>query len=158
MSLKQVFSPYFKIGAAVPATLLEHAWARQALCEQYDSITCENEMKPESLLDEEMNQSNPELYGSSPAIKTEGMKKYLEFAKENNLNMRGHTLVWHNQTPEWFFHKDYCVEKELADKETMLKRLEGYIRNVLTFVQTEYPGIIYAWDVANEAVLEYGIR
>jgi len=34
----------------------------------------------------------------------------------------------------------------------MLLRLESYIRQVLEFVQTEYPGVIYAWDVVNEAV------
>lgn len=158
MSLKQVFHQYFKVGAAVPAKMLDSAAARQALISQYDSITCENEMKPELVLDYEKNVSDPEKYGVSPAIQCEVMKKYLTFAKENGIGMRGHTLLWHNQTPEWFFHKDYCVEKELADRETMLKRMEGYIKNVLEFVQTEYPGVIYAWDVVNEAIEEYGLR
>lgn len=42
----------------------------------------------------------------------------------------------------------------LADRETMLARLESYIKGVLEFVQTEYPGVIYAWDVVNEAMEE----
>ena len=66
MSLKQVFHQYFKVGAAVPAKMLDSAAARQALISQYDSMTCENEMKPELVLDYEKNVSNPEKYGVSP--------------------------------------------------------------------------------------------
>ena len=34
----------------------------------------------------------------------------------------------------------------------MLRRLENYIKNVLEYSQTHYPGLIYAWDVVNEAI------
>ena len=40
----------------------------------------------------------------------------------------------------------------------MLKRLENYIRGVLTFVQENYPGVIYAWDVVNEVIDEGDFR
>ena len=66
--------------------------------------------------------------------------------------MRGHVLVWHNQTPEWFFREGYRDDGEYVDRETMLARMESYIRQVLEFTQEQYPGVIYAWDVVNEAV------
>jgi len=72
--------------------------------------------------------------------------------------MRGHTLSWHNQTPRWFFHENYDEAAPLAGRDVMLARLEGYIKGVLTFVQTEYPGVVYAWDVVNEAVEDGGFR
>ena len=58
----------------------------------------------------------------------------------------------------WFFARGYEMGENapLADRETMLARLDGYIRSVMTFVQEEYPGIIYAWDVVNEAIVEDG--
>ncbi len=52
MSLKTVYQPYFRMGAAVPAHVFESAIACGELCAQYDSMTCENEMKPQFLLDE----------------------------------------------------------------------------------------------------------
>ena len=65
--------------------------------------------------------------------------------------MRFHTLVWHNQTPRWFFTEDYTDDGELVDRETMLKRMESYIKSVLTYFDEEHPGLIYAVDVVNEA-------
>lgn len=69
--------------------------------------------------------------------------------------VRGHVLVWHSQTPEWFFHVDYDKSKEYVDKETMNKRLEWYIKTVLTHFTGEdskYKGMFYGWDVVNEAI------
>ena len=160
MSLKTVYQPYFKIGAAVPAKVFEDHTAMGELCRQYDSITCENEMKPQFLLDEEENGSDPARYDRCPAVSFHSIGKYLDYAKEHGLKMRGHTLVWHNQTPRWFFAAGYRKEADapLADRETMLARLEGYIRQVLDYVQSRYPGVIYAWDVVNEAVEDGALR
>ena len=143
MSLKTVYQPYFRMGAAVPAQVFESAIACGELCAQYDSMTCENEMKPQFLLDEGENRRNAAQYDRCPAVCFEGVRKYLDFAREHGMKMRGHTLVWHNQTPGWFFTEGYRGEEDapLADRETMLARLEGYIRQVLEFTQTEYPGI-----------------
>ena len=160
MSLKSVYHPYFKIGAAVPAKAFSDARAQEALLCQYDSFTCENEMKPQHLLDEEENRRNPEAHDRCPAVSFQGIRVALDFARENGMKMRGHTLVWHNQTPRWFFTESYSDREDapLVDRETMLARLEGYIRSVLCFVQEEYPGIIYAWDVVNEAVEDGALR
>ena len=67
------------------------------------------------------------------------------------MGMRLHTLVWHAQTPKWFFTKDYTNNGEFVDRDTMLMRMESYIKQVLEYFQTEHPGLIYAVDVVNEA-------
>lgn len=154
MGLKKTYQPYFPIGAAVPASAFDNASAQKAMVEQYASITCENDMKPEALLDKEANQKNSSLFHTNPAVCFDGIRKYLDFAQAHGIKMRGHTLVWHNQTPRWFFTENYSEEPDapLADRETMLARLEGYIKKVMGFVQEEYPGIVYAWDVVNEAI------
>ena len=51
---------------------------------------------------------------------------------EDIIKVRGHVLVWHSQTPEWFFHVDYDKNKDYVDVDTMNKRLEWYIRTMLT--------------------------
>ena len=76
----------------------------------------------------------------------------LKWCQENGMKMRGHTLVWHTQAPNWFFRENYADDGEYVDKETMLARMESYIEQLLTHVQEEYPGVIYCWDVVNEAV------
>lgn len=158
MSLKEVYRPYFTIGAAVPGTAFENPAAFRALAAEYGFFTCENEMKPEMLLNSETSKRQAESDSLHPELQFDAIRKYLDFAQENGLRMRGHTLVWHNQTPRWFFTEDYRDDKDapLANRETMLARLEHYIHSVLAFVQTEYPGIVCAWDVVNEAIEDDG--
>ncbi len=158
MNLKTAFEPYFKIGAAISNYNLHVPAHMKLLTSQFSSFTCENDMKPMFYLDRDANKSDPEKYNLSPALTFDKAIPYLEFAKANGISMRGHTLVWHNQTPKWFFHQRYNENFPLADRETILARLESYIHGVLGFVQTEYPGIIYAWDVVNEAVDEGDFR
>ena len=66
MSLQKVYSPYCRIGAAVSAQAFERPAALRALAEQYNSLTCENDMKPECLLDEAENCENPDAHCSAP--------------------------------------------------------------------------------------------
>lgn len=158
MSLKTAYQPYFKMGAAISRWNLKTPEHMELLKEQFSSFTCENDMKPMFFLDTETNLKDPAKYSCTPAVTVQNAVPYLEFAKENGILMRGHTLVWHNQTPKWFFYRNYDVEGELADRELMLTRLENYIHSVLDFVQANYPGIIYAWDVVNEVVDEGDFR
>ena len=125
---------------------------------QFNSFTSENDMKPMFFLDGHACKKDPQKYDLAPALTFDNAIPYLKFAKESGIPMRGHTLVWHNQTPKWFFHKGYNETNGLADKETMLARLESYIKGVLGFVNENYPGIIYAWDVVNEAIDEGDFR
>ncbi len=158
MNLKTAYEPYFKIGAAISRWNLHTPANMKLLTAQFSSFTCENDMKPMYYLDKEANKKDPEKYNLSPALTFENAIPYLEFAKDNKIAMRGHTLVWHNQTPRWFFCERYNENFPMADRETILARLESYIHGVLDFVQTNYPGIIYAWDVVNEIVDEGAFR
>lgn len=161
MSLKEVYEPYFKVGVALPGWALADQKTLDHLCAEYHTFTCENEMKPEAFLDREENQKHAKEHDKSPAVRLKGhTRALLDFAKENKLLVRGHTLVWHGQTPRWFFNEGYADGEDavLADRETMLARMESYIRSVVELVQNEYPGIVYAWDVVNEAVNDGDLR
>ena len=158
MSLRKAYEPYFKIGVAISRKDMDTPKHLELVKGEFNSFTCENEMKPMFLLDYETISRDPVKYDRCPVITLDRVRKYLDFARDNHIPLRGHTLVWHNQTPFWFFHENYDEKAPLADKEAMLARLRGYIRAVLTAVQAEYPGVIYAWDVVNEAVDEGGFR
>ncbi len=156
MSLKKAFEQYFKMGTSVSRFDLKSDKAMEELKKHYSSMTAENDMKPMFFVDKEATLADPEKYNLQPVMTYDTARPYLEFAKENGIALRGHTLGWHNQTPIWFFKEGFQdnFEAPWASRETMLARLEWYIKNVLTFVQTEYPGVIYAWDVVNEAIEE----
>lgn len=151
-AIKDVYKDYFTIGVA--ATVPEAQESRQGLIkEQFNSFTTGNELKPDYLLDYDKCISDPK-YDDDPQITLKNVEFLLDFAQEAGIPMRGHTLVWHAQTPRWFFAEGYSKDEDapLVSKELMLKRLENYIKNVLSCIQTNYPGLIYAWDVVNEAI------
>lgn len=130
--LKDYYATYFPIGVAVSPRSLKSDEAKLIL-QQFNSITAENAMKMGPIHPKE-NEYN-----------WEGADSVAAFAKRNNLKLRGHTLVWHNQTPVWFF-KD--AEGKPVTKEMLLQRLKHHI----TTVVKRYKGIIYAWDVVNEVI------
>lgn len=151
--LKEAFAEDFTVGVAVNMGALNDSDRIKSVCNHFSSITMENEMKPDSLLDGAASEKSSD---GMPEINTKRLDQILSTAKENNIPLRGHTLVWHNQTPDWFFAKDYEPSKGLAGKDEMRKRMEAYIKKVLTYCQENYPGVVYAWDVVNEAMADEG--
>lgn len=67
------------------------------------------------------------------------------FAREQGMALRGHTLVWHNQTPDWLFENE---SGGLVDRGVLLERLKEHIQTVVG----RYKDVIYAWDVVNEVI------
>jgi len=131
-SLKGAYKDYFPIGVAVNPRMMEEGAESALILTQFSSMTAENVMKMGPIHPEE------DRYNWRPA------DKIADFAVKNNLKLRGHTLCWHNQTPDWFFTKD----GRDVTKEELLARLKQHITDVVT----RYKGKIYAWDVVNEAV------
>jgi endo-1,4-beta-xylanase len=113
----------------------------------------ENDMKPDSILNHSKSQSSGKIVVE---FRSDALKM-LEWAKENNYSMRGHTLIWYSQTPEWIFHEDFDSSKGYVDRDTMLERMEGYIKDVFqTIEDLGYTDLFYAYDVVNEAWLDNG--
>lgn len=148
---------YFTVGAAVPANKMNNAEYRYRVAEVFGTITPENEMKPDALLNQKASQ---EAEDGKPVLNlaNSGMTAILDFAKENNLKVRGHALIYAAQTPDWFFKVGYEDDGAWLDKDNeedkaeMTVRMESYIKQVVEYVQTEYPGVVTCWDVVNEAL------
>lgn len=152
-TIKDVYKDDFSCGVILNGwTVNDEKW-QNIVKENFNSVTCENEMKPDSLLDRQTSISDPK-YDEAPAVKFWNADPILQFAKDNGIKVRAHTLVWHAQTPRWFFSEGYsdAPDAKLVTKEKMLKRMENYIKAVMEHANTTYPGVIYAWDVVNEAV------
>lgn len=137
ITLKEIYKDYFPIGAAVGyKDLVVKKNVSRFIQEQYNSITPENEMKPKRL------QPNENTFSWSEA------DKMVEFALNNNMKIRGHTLVWPLMTPKWMYYDG----DKLATKELLLKRIKNHIYQVVK----RYKGKTYCWDVVNECVANIG--
>ena len=135
--------------------------------DNYNSITMENEMKPDALLNgynkqlltlddaKSLGYVIPDNYKEStvPKLNFQVTDRALEFCATNNLGLRGHTLVWHSQTPSWFFREGYDSNGAFVSPEVMDARMEFFIRTVMGHVYDNENGhVLYSWDVVNEYV------
>lgn len=130
-NLRDVYESYFIMGAAVTPKLLREQGS--FIRTYFASITAENEMKFEAL------QPSRGKYDFKVA------DEMVDFAMNNNIKMRGHTLVWHQQTPNWVFES---TNGGNATREELLSNMESHIKEVVG----RYKGKIYCWDVANEII------
>jgi endo-1,4-beta-xylanase len=81
----------------------------------------------------------------------------LNWAQRQGFTFRGHTLVWHNQTPgTTFFRSGYTSGGTRLTKEKMIVRMENYISEVIRLIHEGWPGLLSAIDVVNEAVNDNG--
>lgn len=158
-----------RIGCAVTQSELEDPKVWDIVTTHFNAVTFGNELKPDALVDyscdtcpgtEEVDLNGETIVVPKLSFKrAESMlDKIYDWNQENpdrKIMVRGHVLVWHSQTPEWFFHEDYDKKNDYVDKDTMNKRLEWYIREVLTHFTGEdskYKDMFYGWDVVNEAI------
>ena len=129
--LRDLFANSFYIGAAVtPSTIQEQ---EGLITHHFNSVTAENEMKFVS------------VHPKEDEYTFDDADKIMSFAKDNNLNVRGHTLVWHNQTSDWVFENE---DGSTPTRDQLLERMKSHINTVMG----RYKGQIYAWDVVNEAI------
>ena len=152
--LKDVFAEHgMKVGTCISGQMIDRPAISKIITENFSSLTCENAMKPDYIFNRNKSKETGDLVVEFNA---EALK-IMDFAKENGLKMRGHTLVWYSQTPNWIFKEGFENSGDFVDRETMLARMESYIKQV--FEQLEalgYIDLFYAYDVINEAWMENG--
>ena len=136
-SLKDVFAKDFLIGVSLNPRNVRNSAEQVLIRQQFNSVTCENAMKP-----------GP-LHPSADVWKWEEADRIANFCRENGIKMRGHCLVWHNQFADWMLYDEMG---NFVDKEVFYARLKDHIQTVMT----RYKDIIYAWDVVNEAMSDGG--
>lgn len=131
--LANVYRDYFPIGVAVNPFAITDSTTAAFILDNFSSMTPENVMKMGEIHPKEFEYNWTEA------------DRIANFARKNNMKLRGHALVWHNQTGNWIF-KDEDGGK--VSKTVLLQRLKNHI----TTVMGRYKDVIYAWDVVNEAI------
>jgi endo-1,4-beta-xylanase len=157
-SLKDVYSQYFKFGGALMDSELGSQSTQDLVKKHYNSITLGNELKPENVLVKSECQALAESGDETEvAVSIDAARNLLDFCRDNNISVRGHVLVWHSQTPDWFFKEGYSDDGDYVSQEVMLARMENYIKNLMELLATDYSDVdFYAWDVVNEVWTDSG--
>lgn len=153
-------------GTCVTLSQLQNSSTLQVIKERYNSVTLENEMKPDALLGSAprlltVSQAKalgyyiPSNYKEStvPTINFSTVDKVMRICYNNGLKVRAHTLIWHSktQTPSWIFKTNYNSNRSNVSPAVMDARTEFYIKTVMNHVYlSKYGSTVYAWDVVNE--------
>jgi GH35 family endo-1,4-beta-xylanase len=145
--LKDIYANYFRVGSVLNSGTVNNSSIRALILKEFNSITCENEMKPDATLVQSGSTNN------NIRVSLNRAASILNFCAQNNIGVRGHTLVWHSQTPQWFFKDNFQDYGNWASQSVMDQRMESYIKNIFAEIQRQYPSLnLYAYDVVNEAV------
>jgi len=134
MTLRQVAEAHhIVIGAAVRSTYLQEPDYVTVLAAEFSQLQAENEMK------------FAVIHPAAERYDFTGADALVAFAHSHNMLVRGHTLLWHRQLPQWISSQHYTAE-QLADI------LHQHVKTVMR----RYSGKVYAWDVVNEAFNDDG--
>lgn len=142
-SLAAMFADDFQIGAAIEPSQTSGLKA-ELLKKHVNLLVAENVMKPDAIQPSEgmFNWANAD--------------RIVDFARQNGMKVRFHTLVWHSQVGAWFFKdaegKPMVDEtdpaKREANKKLLLERLDTHVRTIVS----RYKDDIQSWDVVNEVI------
>lgn len=131
VSLARAYADCFGVGAAIPGAELNQA-ERHLLFSQFSAVTPENCMKPAPVHPSEHQFD----FAKADAL--------VAMARAQGLTVNGHTLVWHQQCPDWFF----ADGGRPAGRSMVLGRLRAHI----AAVAGHFAGKVQSWDVVNEAI------
>lgn len=138
-SLKEAYSDAFKIGVAVtPGNI--NGWQPESealILRHFNAVSPENCLKPERV------HPTPDTWDFAEA------DQYVEYAETNGLWKLGHTLCWHNQTPDFYWYRPDGTPKS---REELIETLREHIE----MVAGRYGDAVNAWDVVNEIIGEQG--
>ena len=124
----------FPLGASVnPRLLAENEAYRNIAGNEFTSMTAENHMKMMLI------HPAPDRFDFSKG------DEIVAFAAKTGKRMHGHTLVWHNQVPQW-----------MKDFQGNQKAWEELLKTHIQTVVTHYKGKVSGWDVVNESFLDDG--
>lgn len=127
--IQSVYENDFSIGNIVSSQDLESPRV-DLLNHHHSLVTAENAMKPGEVYD-------------GREFDFSGVNTLVDRVENENLDLHGHVLVWHSQSPEWH----HTENGETLSREEALENMHVHIKTVM-----ENFGELRSWDVVNEAL------
>ena len=108
----------------------------EAVSFQFNMLVAENEMKPEA------------FGGKDGKFVFTSANQLVNFAVRKNMVMRGHCLVWNQQSPDWISSDGGKTNDRNWTRQEALAIMKSHITNVMQ----HYKGKVREWDVVNECL------
>ena len=128
-----------KIGVAIPLWRIdvnnENLVETATVSHNFNMVVAENEMKVDAI---QPNRGEFNFYAGDCLV---------SFAERHNMEVRGHTLVWHKQLPAWISSNGMKNDQGYT-REELLQILKDHV----TTVVTHFKGRVDEWDVVNECL------
>jgi endo-1,4-beta-xylanase len=141
-TLRSTAAPHdIKVGTAADSAFLSESQYSTILGNEFSQLEPENEMKFGLIHPRPDSDPHPYDFSGADALVT--------FAQGHNMAVRGHTLVWHSQVPDW-------ITNGISGGTIDFPQLSTILQNHIQSVMTHYSGKVYAWDVVNEAFNDDG--
>lgn len=134
VTIKGKYADFFPVGVAVGQKHLQNPAVREIITTHFKRLTAENAMKFGSLSSREGSYN----WAEADAIAA--------FAREHDMALTGHTLVWHRQAPGWLFSGLQPGNPQSI--ETLKARMKAHIDTIVP----RYADVVDNWDVVNEAI------
>jgi endo-1,4-beta-xylanase len=133
LTLKDKYKSDFLMGNIISPSDLNNTVRFNYLKQHYNTLTAENHMKPDNIAPSSKPADDDWNYRWTNA------DTIVDAAIAEGMNVVGHTLIWHSQTPSWL---------TTGTRVEVLGNLEKYI----TDVADHFKGRLISWDVVNEAM------
>jgi len=131
-SLAAKYADYFPIGVAVSD--LAFADFQPLMAQEFNHLTCEYQMKI------------AKIHPTEDTYAWEGTDQIADFARQHGMKLTGHTLLWHQEAPDWMFAG--VTAGDAQSLELLKSRLKAHIEAVVG----RYADVVDNWDVVNEAL------
>ena len=127
-ALKDATNNTFSMGMAVRSDRLTGSH-NAVLVREFNNLTAEFEMKMD------------QIYKTEGSLDFTAADAIVDYGVANNMDIHGHTLVWHNSIPGWM--------NNFSDTD---EEFETLVKDYITTVMQRYAGKVRSWDVVNEAI------
>lgn len=133
-SLCNIYKDYFKIGAALNYLAYTNKTIESEIAKKHFNIAvAENDTKMDNIYlgDNNFNFSDADVF--------------LSFARQNQMEPRWHTILWHNQYPQWIFSDS---DGNHASNKLIEKRIQNYVQTVFDHCKDQ----VISYDIVNAAL------
>lgn len=162
--LDEAYKDLFTVGIDALVIDVTEEERKAVIKEQFNSISVKGDLSPNNIMDYETSKVAADK--TRIALNFSGADVILKFAQENQIPVRGPKLITH-EVPEWAFTKDLDRAQvtetvnedgtttktiEYASPEVIKARMENYIKDVITYCNTNYPGLVVSWDILDDPI------
>lgn len=158
------YQDYFTFGIDPRVEDVTDGKRQDLVKQQFNALSCNAVFKFEDIMDYDATRAAGDL--NKVVLDFSGADAVLKFAKDNNYQVRGPILVTH-ATPSWFFTKSFSKDQiettvddkgnetetlEFASADVMRARMDNLVKDIITYCNTNYPGVVVSWDVVDDPI------